>query len=86
MIRYTLLSAFILVFNWAIAKDADSIKSIYKNAYFIEAGGHGIFYSLNYERFLIKKGFFFPSVRLGITPCFSRNLGYNFGKGGQVFG
>ncbi|MFM9944918.1 MAG: hypothetical protein ACKVQB_06760 [Bacteroidia bacterium] len=54
-----------------------------KNAFFLEAGGNGLFYSFNYERFILRKSFTETSYRIGITPLISLIGLY---KGGQLFG
>jgi hypothetical protein len=55
----------------------------FKNAVFLEAGGNGLFYSINYERFILRKGISLSSYRIGITPLVSLIGLY---KGGQLFG
>ena len=48
-------------------QDVGSNVFIYKNSAQIEAGGHGMFYSLNYERILINRDQFKTTSHAGIS-------------------
>ncbi len=86
---------FFLLANFCSSGQSDSIGSNsikqstqfknknYKNAFFLEAGGNGILYSINYERFILRKGSSELSYRIGMSPLVSVIGLY---KGGQVFG
>jgi hypothetical protein len=52
----------------------DSSKKESKNIVYIEAGGAGIFYSLNYERVLLGNKRIKPTVRFGLEYIFSEDL------------
>lgn len=44
---------------------ADSLKFKHKNSISLELGGHGIYYSFNYERIILNKPHFKSSVQCG---------------------
>ncbi len=51
----------------AFAQESDSLRFQYLNNFQIEAGGHCVVYSINYERFFLNSNSYKTSVQIGIS-------------------
>ena len=58
---------FSLITLSAISQQTDNKKFHHRNSFQIELGGHGLFYSLNYERILVNGQNFKTNAQLGIS-------------------
>ncbi|KAA5537411.1 hypothetical protein F0919_06975 [Taibaiella lutea] len=71
--KKAILSLFALTTAWAVGAQGVSIKTkddgrfLYGNSIHFEAGGHGLVYSLNYERNIINTRHFKTSMQVGLS-------------------
>ena len=64
-LQFTLVALFILSF--VSGQDSGTNLFKYRNSAYVEAGGHGLFYSINYEHLFVNQRVFKTSAHLGIS-------------------
>jgi len=60
--KYIILTIFLLILVNAFSQEKPANNDVY-----VEIGGNGLYYSINYERILLRTGFTYFALRGGIS-------------------